>query len=57
MNRYKVPRIAFVNKCDRAGADPYKVTEQLRTRLNHNAVMLQIPIGLESEFPMWTSSP
>jgi len=50
MNRYKVPRIAFVNKCDRAGADPYKVTEQLRTRLNHNAVMLQIPIGLESEF-------
>ncbi len=50
MNRYKVPRIAFVNKCDRAGADPYKVTEQLRTRLNHNAVMMQIPIGLESEF-------
>jgi elongation factor G len=50
MNRYQVPRIAFVNKCDRAGADPYKVTEQLRTRLNHNAVMVQIPIGLESEF-------
>ena len=33
MNRYKVPRIAFVNKCDRAGADPYKVTEQLQDQV------------------------
>jgi elongation factor G len=50
MNRYKVPRIAFVNKCDRSGADPLKVKEQLRTRLNHNPVLLQLPIGLEGDF-------
>ncbi len=47
MTRYKVPRIAFINKCDRMGADPEKVTRQLRDKLNHNAVMMQIPIGLE----------
>ena len=47
MNRYKVPRVAFINKCDRAGADPYRVVGQLRERLNHNAVLMQIPIGLE----------
>jgi elongation factor G len=47
MNRYKVPRIAFINKCDRSGADPYKVVDQLRQKLNHNAVMVQIPMGLE----------
>ncbi|HDQ45656.1 MAG TPA: elongation factor G [bacterium] len=50
MNRYRVPRLAFVNKCDRMGADPEKVTEQLRSKLNHNAVMMQIPIGLEDQF-------
>ncbi len=50
MNRYRVPRIAFVNKCDRAGADPYRVTGQLLERLDHNAVMMQIPIGLEADF-------
>ncbi len=50
MNRYKVPRIAFINKCDRSGADPYKVAKQLREKLKHNAVLMQIPIGLESEF-------
>jgi len=49
MNRYKVPRIAFINKCDRAGADPYKVVQQLRQKLNHNAVLMQIPIGLEGK--------
>ncbi len=48
MNRYKVPRIAFINKCDRSGADPFKVASQLRAKLNHNPVMMQIPIGLES---------
>ncbi len=48
MNRYEVPRIAFINKCDRSGADPYKVVKQLREKLNHNAVLMQIPIGLES---------
>ena len=50
MNRYKVPRVAFINKCDRAGADPYRVVGQLRERLNHNAVLMQIPIGLEGDF-------
>jgi elongation factor G len=50
MNRYKVPRMAFINKCDRAGADPFRVVEQLRQRLNHNAVLMQIPIGLEGNF-------
>jgi elongation factor G len=49
MRRYAVPRIAFVNKCDRSGANPFRVTEQLREKLNHNAVMLQIPIGLEDD--------
>jgi len=50
MNRYRIPRIAFINKCDRMGADPEKVTEQLRDKLNHNAVMMQLPIGLEDKF-------
>ncbi len=49
MRRYGVPRIAFVNKCDRTGADPYKVAEQLRTKLGHNPVVLQIPVGLEGD--------
>ncbi len=49
MRRYGVPCIAFVNKCDRAGADPLGVCEQLRTELKHNSVMLQHPIGLEAE--------
>ncbi len=50
MKRYQVPCIAFVNKCDRNGANPLKVISQLRTKLGHNAVAMQIPIGLESEF-------
>lgn len=50
MNRYKVPRIAFINKCDRSGADPFKIAGQLRQKLNHNAVLMQIPIGLEDKF-------
>ncbi|MCL2459103.1 MAG: GTP-binding protein, partial [Desulfobulbus sp.] len=49
MTRYKVPRIAFVNKCDRTGANPFRVTQQLRDKLDLNAVMLQLPIGLESD--------
>ena len=50
MKRYAVPRIAFVNKCDRSGANPARVTDQLRDKLKHNAVMMQIPIGLEDKF-------
>ncbi|HBD10340.1 MAG TPA: elongation factor G, partial [Syntrophobacteraceae bacterium] len=49
MVRYKVPRIAFVNKCDRSGADPLRVVRQLRDRLNHNAVLLQLPLGVEAD--------
>lgn len=48
MLRYKVPRIAFINKCDRSGADPLRVVRQLRDRLNHNAILLQLPLGLEA---------
>jgi elongation factor G len=50
MNRYKVPCIAFVNKCDRSGANPMKVVEQLKEKLKHNAVPMQVPIGLENDF-------
>lgn len=49
LKRYNVPRIAFINKCDRTGANPYRVTSQLVDKLGHNAVMLQIPIGLEDK--------
>lgn len=47
MRRYGVPRIAFVNKCDRQGADPVHVRDQLREKLKLNAHMIQYPIGLE----------
>ena len=47
MKRYKVPRIAFINKLDRAGADPWKVLEQMRERLSLNAAAVQVPLGLE----------
>lgn len=49
MRRYNVPRLAFVNKCDRSGANPFKVTEQLREKLKLNSVMMQIPWGLEDD--------
>ncbi|MCK5837971.1 MAG: GTP-binding protein, partial [Desulfobacula sp.] len=49
MKRYKVPCIAFVNKCDRSGANPVKVSKQLKDKLGHNSVMLQLPIGLEDK--------
>jgi elongation factor G len=49
-NKYKVPRIAFVNKMDRVGADFFKVVGKIRERLGANAVPLQIPIGMESDF-------
>lgn len=47
MKRYNVPRIAFINKCDRTGANPLRVKQQLVDKLGLNAVLLQIPIGLE----------
>ena len=50
MKRYKVPRIAFINKLDRSGANPRKVVDGLREKLRHNAVLMQLPIGLESDF-------
>jgi elongation factor G len=49
-DRYSVPRIAFVNKCDREGADPAAVTSQMRTRLNANPIVLQLPHALEADF-------
>ncbi len=48
--RYKVPRIAFVNKMDRTGANFYKVHEQIRDRLRANAIAIQLPIGSENDF-------
>ena len=50
MRRYNVPRIAFVNKLDRAGANPLRVKDQLKEKLNLNSVLLQLPIGLEDKF-------
>ncbi len=49
MRRYKVPCIAFVNKCDRSGANPLRVMRQLKEKLGHNAVAMQLPIGLEAD--------
>ena len=49
-NKYKVPRLAFVNKMDRTGANFFKVYEQMRARLKANPIALQIPIGAEDKF-------
>ncbi len=49
LKRYKVPRLAFVNKCDRVGANPFKVKDQLAEKLGLNPVMVQLPIGLEAD--------
>ena len=49
-NRYEVPRMVFVNKMDRTGADFYRVVDQIKTRLGANAVPIQLPIGNEDKF-------
>ena len=49
-NKYKVPRLAFINKMDRVGADFYRVIEQVKTRLGANPVAVVIPIGKEDDF-------
>ncbi len=50
MRRYNVPRIAFINKADRSGANPDRVVEQLRDKLHHHPVLLTMPIGVEDRF-------
>jgi len=49
-NKYKVPRLAFVNKMDRTGADFFKVYDQMKARLKANPVPMQVPIGAEENF-------
>jgi elongation factor G len=50
MRRYHVPRIAFINKMDRTGADPQRVVEQIREKLEDDAILVQWPIGKEDDF-------
>lgn len=50
MKRYQVPRVAFINKMDRTGANPFRVVEQLREKLGADAFMMQYPIGAEDKF-------
>ncbi len=49
MRRYSVPRLAFINKCDRQGANPDRVADQLREKLGHNPAFVTYPIGLEDK--------
>src|SRR5258708_17372774 len=49
-DKYRVPRLAFINKCDRTGADPDRCVAQIRERLKSHPVVLQIPDGLEDDF-------
>src|SRR5580704_5378018 len=50
MRRYKVPRICFINKMDRAGANPFRGVQMLREKLSHNAHLITYPIGAEDQF-------
>src|SRR3954466_16345073 len=49
MKRYRVPRLAFINKLDRTGANPFRVTNMVREKLGSDAVLMQYPIGLEDK--------
>ena len=49
-DRYHIPRLAFINKCDREGADPARVVEEMKTRLAANPVAIQMPVGIGDEF-------
>jgi elongation factor G len=49
-DKYNVPRIAFINKCDRPGADPWRCVQQIRDRIKAHPVLTQLPIGLEDTF-------
>ena len=49
-DRYRVPRIAFINKCDRVGADPDRCVQEIRERLRGTPIVIQIPNGLEDDF-------
>jgi elongation factor G len=50
MNRYHVPRLAFINKMDRTGADPFRVAQEMREKLGDDAIMMQLPIGAGDKF-------
>ncbi len=50
MKRYHVPRLAFINKMDRTGANPQRVVQQVREKLDCDAVLMQLPIGKEDDF-------
>ena len=50
MQRYRVPRLAFINKLDRVGADPFRVIDALKEKLGLNPILLQYPIGMEDKF-------
>jgi elongation factor G len=49
-DKYRVPRLAFINKCDRVGANPTACVEQIRTRLKAHPIPVQLPVGLEADF-------
>ncbi|EEB87673.1 hypothetical protein MPER_14905, partial [Moniliophthora perniciosa FA553] len=50
MKRYNVPRISFINKMDRPGANPWRIVQQIRAKLRIAAAAVQIPIGVEDQF-------